>query len=154
MKRVGKHLAQLSEGAPGCVLGHAFSPAFGRVLRAVLWSAALLPLAACDQLGIETPQRQTERKVAEAKAVGGACRHALRAIEDCYTLNPKSDKSAVYDGWREMDEYMRENSLDGIAPVVPRPDPKARRKAASSPEGDEEEEVIEDERPASAARAK
>jgi len=154
MKRVGKQLTQMSAGVRCDVIEPAFSAAFGRVLRVLLLCALALPLAACDQLGIETPQRQTERKVAEAKAVGGACRHALRAIEDCYTLNPKSDKSAVYDGWREMDEYMRENSLDGIAPVVPRPDPKARRKAASAPEGDEEEEVIEDERPASAARAK
>jgi hypothetical protein len=52
--------------------------------------------------------------------VGSACRHALRAIEDCYTLNPKSLKAAVFAGWKEMDEYMRENKLDGIPPVVPR----------------------------------
>ena len=45
----------------------------------------------------------------------------MRAIEDCYVLNPKAQKAAVYTGWREMDEYMRENKLEGIAPVVPRP---------------------------------
>jgi hypothetical protein len=25
-----------------------------------------------------------------AKAIGSACRHALRGIEDCYTLNEKA----------------------------------------------------------------
>lgn len=83
--------------------------------------AVSLSLQGCDQLGIETPKVEAERAAADAKAVGGACRQAMRAIEDCYTLNPKSDKASVYEGWREMDEYMRENKLEGIAPVVPRP---------------------------------
>ena len=77
-------------------------------------------LGGCDQLGIDTPEKVAQRKGAEAKAIGAACRHAMRAIEDCYLLNPKADKSAVFDGWREMDEYMRENKIEGIAPVVPR----------------------------------
>lgn len=92
-------------------------------------------LSACDQLGIETPQKAAERQVADAKAVGSACRHALRAIEDCYTLNPKADKASVFAGWREMDEYMRENKLEGIAPVVPRPGakPKTDEEEAAAP---------------------
>lgn len=109
-------------------------------------------LSGCDQLGIETPQKLAERQVAEAKAVGGACRHAVRAIEDCYTLNPKADKSAVFEGWREMDEYMRENKLEGVAPVVPRvAQPVAS--AASEPE-DEEEEIIEEDPPKAAKPSK
>ena len=91
-------------------------------------------LSGCDQLGIETPQKAGERQAAEAKAIGSACRHALRAIEDCYALNPKADKSSVFAGWREMDEYMRENKLEGIAPVVPRPDPAAASKKAKQAE--------------------
>jgi hypothetical protein len=104
-----------------------------------------LLLSGCDQLGIETPQKMAERQQAEARAVGSACRHALRAIEDCYTLNPKADKAAVFGGWREMDEYMRENKLEGVAPVVPRPSLAAS--AASTPASDEEEdeEIVEDE---------
>jgi hypothetical protein len=98
-----------------------------------------LLLTGCDQLGIDTPQKAAERQLADAKAVGSACRHALRAIEDCYILNPKADKASVFSGWREMDEYMRENKLEGISPVVPRSPP-----AASKPkkvDADEEEEV-------------
>lgn len=107
-------------------------------------------LSGCDQLGIETPQKATEKQQAEAKAIGSACRHAMRAIEDCYTLNPKADKSAMFGGWREMDEYMRENKLDGIAPVVPRP-PAPGASKASAPAADEEDEEEADE-PASAAK--
>jgi hypothetical protein len=106
-------------------------------------------LAGCDQLGIETPLKAAERQAAEAKAIGSACRHAMRAIEDCYTLNPKADKSAVFAGWREMDEYMRENKLEGIAPVVPRPAPQAASKA-SAPAPDDADD---DEAPAKAGKA-
>ena len=107
-------------------------------------------LAGCEQLGIDDPAKVAAAKEAEGKAVGSACRHALRAIEDCYALNPKAQKAAVFAGWREMDEYMRENKLDGIAPVVPRPPAEAASKgkgAASRPkaEADEDEEVIDEE---------
>ncbi|MFG6416029.1 hypothetical protein ACG02S_19205 [Roseateles sp. DC23W] len=81
----------------------------------------LMALSACEQLGIDDPVKVAAAKEAEARAIGSACRHAMRAIEDCYVLNPKAQKAAVYAGWREMDEYMRENKLEGVAPVVPRP---------------------------------
>jgi hypothetical protein len=81
---------------------------------------ALVWLTGCEQLGIEDPAKLLAIKEAEGKAIGSACRHALRAIEDCYTLNPKAQKAAVFTGWKEMDEYMRENKLEGVAPVVPR----------------------------------
>ena len=98
-------------------------------------------MAGCDQLGIETPQKAAEHQLAESKAIGSACRHAVRAIEDCYTLNPKADKSAVFAGWREMDEYMRENKLEGVAPVVPRPPPPSASKASAPSKADDEEDA-------------
>jgi hypothetical protein len=103
------------------------------VPAALLGAAALL--TGCDQLGIEDPAKVAAAKQAEGKAIGGACRNALRAIEDCYALNPKAQKAAVYDGWREMDEYMRENKLEGTRPQVA--NPQASRPAAAS---DDEEE--------------
>jgi hypothetical protein len=125
-----------------------------------LW--ALSGLSGCDQLGIETPAKTAERMATEAKAVGSACRHAMRAIEDCYTLNPKADKAAVFAGWREMDEYMRENKLEGVAPVVPRPPPEAAsksKKAAPKPSDaedatDEADPAAKDEAPAEEPKAK
>lgn len=86
----------------------------------VVLLACMLALTGCDQLGIDTPEKIALRKGAEAKAIGGACRHAMRAIEDCYRLNPKAEKAAVFEGWREMDEYMRENKIDGVAPAASR----------------------------------
>jgi hypothetical protein len=106
--------------------------------RRPIWTFSALALAGllagCEMLGIPDPAKEAAAKEAEGKAVGSACRHALRAIEDCYVLNPKAQKAAIYAGWREMDEYMRENKLEGVAPVVPRPEPKKKK----SDEEDEE----------------
>lgn len=80
------------------------------------WATVTLTLAlsGCDMLGIETASQESARKLAEGKAIGSACRHAVRSIEDCYRNNPKAGKSAVFEGWREMDEYMRENKIEGM----------------------------------------
>ena len=75
-------------------------------------------LAGCDMLGLESATQVAEKRAGEGKAVGGACRHAGRAIEDCYTLNRRTDKAAIYAGWREMDDYMRENKIAPVAPVL------------------------------------
>ena len=111
-------------------------------------------LGGCDQLGIDTPQKAAERQVADAKAVGSACRHALRAIEDCYTLNPKADKASVFAGWREMDEYMRENKLEGVAPVVPRPALAASKPVPKKTDDDEDVDAQEDVKAGKASKGK
>lgn len=87
------------------------SPAAARWLVAL---AAPLLLAACDIPGLGPDPRIAQRED-EAKAIGGACRYALRGIEDCYALNPKAAKAAVFAGWKDMDGYMRENKIEGIA---------------------------------------
>ena len=76
-----------------------------------------LLLSGCDLLGMGPDPRIAQRE-ADAKAVGGACRHGMRSIEDCYTLNKGIAKSSIYAGWREMDEYMRENKLEGVRPEI------------------------------------
>lgn len=96
-----------------------------RPLLPVVLLAALF-LAGCERLGIETPELQAQRKEAEGKAIGAACRHAARAIEDCYTLNKKADKAAMFAGWREMNDYMRENQIEPVAPQIARADPPAK----------------------------
>jgi hypothetical protein len=88
-----------------------------RFLAVPVLACGLL-LTGCDLLGIESASVVAGRKEAEGKAVGGACRHAGRAIEDCYTLNKKADKAAVFAGWREMNDYMRENKIEAIAPTA------------------------------------
>jgi hypothetical protein len=90
-------------------------------------------LAACDQLGIETPAQELLRMEAEGKAIGSSCRHAGRALEDCYQINPKASKAAVFTGWRDMDAYMRENKITEVAPQFPMqlPQPKKKKSAAA-----------------------
>jgi hypothetical protein len=95
-------------------------------------------LAGCEMLGIESAEKVAALKEGEGKAIGSACRHANRAIEDCYALNPRSQKAAVFAGWREMDEYMRENKLEAVAPTLDRPGAKAEplARAAADSAGD------------------
>ena len=81
-----------------------------------LLSAALaLLMAGCDIPGLGPDPRIAMRE-ADGKAIGAACRHALRGIEDCYGLNEKALKTSVFEGWKEMDQYMRENKIEGITP--------------------------------------
>ena len=96
-----------------------------RLPRLLLITGPLL-LAGCDLLGIEGAGAEAARREAEGKAVGAACRHAGRAIEDCYGMNKRAEKAAMFAGWREMNDYMRENKIDVVAPTPP------------SAEGDEE----------------
>ncbi len=93
--------------------------------------ALTLLLAGCEIPGLGPDPRIAQRE-ADGKAIGGACRHALRGIEDCYGLNEKALKTAVFEGWKEMDQYMRENKIDGIAP--------------KDAKGQETEEVVLDEK--------
>jgi hypothetical protein len=62
------------------------------------------------------------KREAEGKAVGGACRHAARSIEDCYAQNRRADKAAIFAGWREMNDYMRENDIQAMPDVEPAAD--------------------------------
>lgn len=74
--------------------------------------------------------------LAEGKAVGGACRHAGRGLEDCYRLNPRADKAAVYEGWKEMNEYMAKNNMQAVPPSLA---PNTKHKANSATEDEEED---------------
>ena len=42
----------------------------------------------------------------------------MPAIEDCFALNKKADKAAVFAGWREMNDYMRENKIEPVVPQI------------------------------------
>lgn len=93
---------------------------------------AALGLSACDQiehkLGLEDPAKKEARMEPEAKAVGSGCRQSGRAIEDCYAIYGWLPKAGIYAGWREMDEYMRENKLETIEPQLPPPEGPGKKK--------------------------
>ena len=88
-------------------------------LLAVLASAAVASLVAgCDMLGIESAEKTAAAREADGKAIGSACRHAGRAIEDCFAIYKKADRAAVFAGWRDMNDYMRENKIEPVAPQL------------------------------------
>jgi hypothetical protein len=107
------------------------------VLSIALTVAAFL--SGCDALGIDSPEKLAAVRDADGKAIGGACRHAGRAIEDCYALNKKADKAAVFAGWRDMNDYMRENKIEPVPSQL-------ATQVASAKAAQEAEEV--DEKPA------
>jgi len=96
-------------------------------------------LNGCDiiqqQLGIEDQAAKAARTDAEGKAVGGACRQSGRAIEDCYSIYSWLPKAAIYEGWRDMDAYMRDNKLDTVEPQLPPVSaPGTKRRATTAEE--------------------
>ena len=93
---------------------------------------SLVLLAGCDKIPGLGPDPRIAQREAEAQAIGGACRHALRGLEDCYTLNPKAAKAAVFAGWKEMDAYMRENKLEGAPSVIERNEKPEKKSTPAS----------------------
>ena len=89
--------------SPGCGNWRPGSPA-GYDDRVATWAA---PDALLRR--VEVAQR-----IADSKAIGSACRYGMRSIEDCYAKNEKASKAAIFDGWKEMDQYMRDNKIDGV----------------------------------------
>jgi len=82
----------------------------------MLWFPAFL--TGCDQLSERAGFPDPAKVEAEGKAIGGACRHAGRGLEDCYRLNKSASKAAVFAGWKEMNEYMLKNNMPTMEPSV------------------------------------
>ncbi|OGB31790.1 MAG: hypothetical protein A3F78_07570 [Burkholderiales bacterium RIFCSPLOWO2_12_FULL_61_40] len=83
--------------------------------------AFVLLLAGCDNIATLLADPRVAQREADAKAIGGACRFGLRSIEDCYALNEKASKSAIFTGWKDMDQYMRDNKVEGIPAKIEKP---------------------------------
>ncbi|HEX5804336.1 MAG TPA: hypothetical protein VFY24_15035 [Azospira sp.] len=104
------------------------------MIRPLLLAVPLaLTLAGCDvvqqQMGIEDPGAKAAKLDAEGKAVGGACRHSGRAIEDCYAIYYWLPKAPIFEGWQEMDTYMRTNKIESVEPQLPPPAAPGKRRA-------------------------
>ncbi len=91
------------------------------ILRLIFTSLIALMLGGCSLEELLADPRVAQKE-ADGKAIGGACRHAVRSIEDCYRTNDKASKTAIFTGWREMDQYMRENKIEGQPFVAPKPE--------------------------------
>jgi hypothetical protein len=88
------------------------------LLRCLVPAVVAMPLAGCDALGIESPEKVAAAREADGKAIGAGCRHAARALEDCYAVYKKADRAAIFAGWREMNDYMRENKIEPVPPQL------------------------------------
>lgn len=119
-------MAPLIDGSTGAQSARIITMTFRALPYRLGWlslaGATAVLLSGCDMLGVETPGMSNARKAAEARAIGAACRHAVRSIEDCHASHPRISRASIFEGWREMDEYMRENEVEGM-PAMPRTPP-------------------------------
>lgn len=74
-----------------------------------------------ELLDIPDPKKEAAAGEAEGRAIGSACRHAGRSLEDCYLLNQAASKAAIFDGWREMNDYMLINDMEVVPSRIPQP---------------------------------
>lgn len=103
----------------------------------ILLATLCVALGGCDMLGLPNPAKEAAQAEAEGKAVGAACRHSGRSLEDCYALYPDQSRALVFAGWREMQDYMASGNLTAVPPTIEREPPKR-----------ESEQAEEDEEPA------
>lgn len=87
----------------------------------ILSLSAVLALSACDQVN-----EQINKQKDNGKAIGAACRHSGRSLEDCYRRNGKTPKADIYAGWREMNEYMLTKKIEVVPPPPDEPMPVAQ----------------------------
>jgi hypothetical protein len=92
------------------------------MLKRALIITTLLLLSGCEIPGLG-PDPRIAKKEADAKAIGSACRHGMRGIEDCYLQNEDISKSDIFTGWKDMDLYMRENKIEGVPAPAAKPAP-------------------------------
>lgn len=85
-------------------------------LKILMVAGAATMLSSCDLSQI--PGLDGKLSIEDSKAVGAACRHSGRALEDCFAMNPKTHPAGVFDGWRDMNDYMLANEIEVVKPEV------------------------------------
>jgi hypothetical protein len=84
-----------------------------RLLHLAPLCAALL-LGGCDQLGIESASRRGGAQGSRRQGHRRRLPACDRSVEDCYANNKRAEKAAVFAGWKEMNDYMRENNIAAV----------------------------------------
>lgn len=77
----------------------------------------LLAVLAIALSGCERVSELANQAKLNGRAIGAACRHTGRSLEDCFQRNPRVSKADIFAGWKEMNEYMTKNKLDVIPPA-------------------------------------
>lgn len=89
----------------------------------------LLALAGCDRL-----TGAADQKIADAEAIGFACRVSHKAPEACMKENEAQSPSSILEGWKMADEDIKAGKLDPtMSGMTSRPSAEA---ASASAEGE------------------
>ncbi len=110
-----------------------------QMIRQIIIACMLLSLTGCDKL-MEIVNKQQ----ANGKAIGAACRHSGRALEDCYRRNTRIPKADIFAGWKDMNEYMQQKKMDIIQPPEDEAPPVVTSKKAEKQAASEETPVEAD----------
>ena len=112
-------------------------------MRSASLLLAVLLLAGCDKL-----TGAADQKIADAEAIGFACRVSGKTPEACMKENEAQSPSSVLDGWKSADEDIKDGKLDratvedlllaenkrrAAQPPPPAPDPEPPAGALPSP---------------------
>ncbi len=76
-------------------------------MRTFAFLLIALVLSGCDKL-----TGAADQKIADAEAVGFACRVAQKQPEDCMKENEAQSPSSLLDGWKSADEDIKAGRLD------------------------------------------
>lgn len=102
-------------------------------MRLLLLSVLVLLLAGCDKLTGEA-----DRKMADAEAVGFACRVSSKSPEDCMKENDSHSPSYILDGWKFADEDIKSGKLDPSMRNMAAAKHSADAAAESEPESEDQ----------------
>lgn len=76
-------------------------------MRALVFLLGVVVLSGCDQL-----TGAADQKIADAEAIGFACRVSGKSPEDCMKENEAQSPSSILDGWKSADEDIKAGKLD------------------------------------------
>lgn len=101
-------------------------------MNKLVFLLAVLALAGCDKL-----TGAADQKIADAEAIGFACRVSHKTPEDCMKENEAQSPSSILDGWKSADEDIKDGKLDPKMNNVasPTPESEAGAEGEAKPEG-------------------
>lgn len=88
-------------------------------MKRLVFLLSFLALAGCDKL-----TGAADQKIADAEAIGFACRVADKQPEVCMKENDAFSPSSILDGWKSADEDIRDGKLGGKSTTEASPEVK------------------------------
>lgn len=108
------------------------------MLRQSILLVAIFALSGCEYLKDNTE----EIAMNNAKAIGAGCRQVGTPLVECYSSNGKVIKAGIFTGWKEMDQYMRENNIPTVNVNQPAPEKVAEKQPDKPANAVEEKRIV------------